>query len=294
MHKRISTFVIAAVACQCALLADSHQTGTITWNPRYESFACDSALTVNVFWTSARLPDFILGLEPDAALDGRVALALASVVPLRADPAPNKTFTNMAGRIQETAPCTFRITSGISERERLVLHARIKPGTRVVLTVNDQTSTNFVVSQGAIIYDSKIVVDSGALHVLKALAVAYSRGFDNGPELARDSRGRYNIMPKGFRNHLIETQEISFASRIGRSADCCAQAAMVTFKVTVSPEGSVLLAVPGNGSADLLAKLAPLVQSLKLKPFISVGVPVYAEGYLTLLVERSGRVSYLY
>ena len=290
-------------------LVSTVSANTIEWQPAYKTFACASDLTIKVTWVGNGPPDFILGLETDPKLTGQVQMDLATIVPpSRSSMNAALAFQNVPERLWETVPCTISFSSLPQEGKRLALHARFGPNQRVILAVNEQMSINFVVGEGAIVYDGKVLADKGKLYVLKALGAAYSRSWEKaGPEVARSLTGQYFITSIGFRNHLIESAEIGLASH--RAVDCCAKTpvfaqalsptqpssapTLVTFKVRVSPEGSVVSATASNAPQSL-SGLSTLVRSVKLKPFLADGGPVFAEGLLTLLVEPSGRVSYSY
>ncbi len=280
---------------------------TIEWQPVYKTFACASDLTIRVTWVGNGAPDFMLGLETDSKLSGQVQVDLATVSPpSRATMSGTVAFQNVLERLWETSPCIISLSSVPQEAKRLALHARFGPNQRVILTVNDQMSINFVVGEGVIVYDGKVLADKGKLYVLKAFGAAYSRSWEKaGPEVARGLSGQYFITSTGFRNHLIESAEVGLASR--RAVDCCATTpihaqalspqsnapTLVAFKVRVSPEGDIVSATASNIPSSLFG-LTALVRSVKLKPFVADGAPVYAEGLLTFLVEPSGRVSYSY
>lgn len=276
-----------------SLLSDTHRTGTIEWSPRYKSFACGSTLTLNISSGGDGAADVIVGVESDAALGDRVEAAAGAVIPSVVDASPQKTFQDLGGSLDLTTPCTISLNSSVGAGKRVALHGRLGANKRIVLLINNETSVNFVVGSGAIIYDGKILVDSGKLHVLKVMAAAYSRGMQGGQEIARDGAGRHIIMPMGFRNHLIETPELTFASR-QTGNECCAKATMATFWILVSTEGNIIAVKPTNVPSDSAARLLALVSSLKVKPFVSNGRAVTAEGFLTLLLEPAGRTWYLY
>lgn len=275
--------------------AQSHVLGTIEWEPQHRKFACDSSVVVQASLSPNAADELIVGLEgaPEAA---GVELALGSVVPVAAHPTPTRrVFTNRSTAIRQTAPCLFEFSAEPPGRERLALHVRVKPNTRVTLLVNGETSASLVVTRGVLLHNGRIIADAGALYVLRAAAAGVTRGFfKDAPELVRDPRGLHIITATGFRNHLIETPGLKFASRSRQEDGCCAGATLVTFKVGVAPSGEVVSVEPLHVPPQLAQKLTRLLEELRLKPFEQDGVGVYAEGFLTLLLDRTGRVWYPY
>lgn len=289
-------FALLLCVAASAAGAQTHVRTTIEWQPQYQKFPCDSPVILQASLTPAAAGELIVGLEGAPKTAGAVEIALASVVPFAAHPtAARRVFTNLSPSIRQAAPCVFDFSAEPPAKERLALHVRVKPDTRVTLQVNGQTSASLVVTRGVVLYDGRIVIDSGALYVLRASAVGITRGFfDEGPELLRDPQGRPIITPKGFRNHLIETPELRLASRASWEGECCAGASLVTFKVAVAPDGEVVSVEPLSVPPQQAERLTRLLPGLRLKPFVQDGTGVYAEGFLTLLLDKAGRAAFLY
>lgn len=279
-----------------AAAAQTQVRTTIEWNPEYLRFSCDSAVVLRASLAPLAAEELIVGLEGSPEVAGNVMLALASVVPTPAEPAAGKrVFANHPAGITQSAPCIYDIAVRLPERERPVLHVRVKPGTRVTMIANGETVASLAVTRGALLHNGRIITDAGALYVLQAAAVAVTRGFsENSTELVADARGRRLITPKGFRHHLVETSYLKFASRVDWNDECCAGATLVTFNLRVAPNGEVVAAEPLDVPAEHTDRLARLLRGLRLKPFEEDGVPVAAEGVLTLLMNKSGRVALLY
>src|SRR5260370_42399721 len=103
-------------------------------------------------------------------------------------------FQNVLDRLWETSPCIISLSSVPQEAKSLALHARFGPNQRVILTVNDQMSIHFVLGEGVIVYDGKVVAAKGKLYVLKAFGAPYSRSWETaGPEAARCRSAQYFI-----------------------------------------------------------------------------------------------------
>ncbi len=252
---------------------------------------CSSALTIKVAMNDASRSDLILGVESDPALGDTLEMTLGTVAQPGSNVPPRIIFDNATQRLSETAPCTVSLASFPAEGRRFALHARVGTDKRVILTVNGKTQINFVVGPGAVVYDGRLVLDKAPFYALKAVAAVYTRAFQNPVvEISRSPSGRYVITPRGFQNHLMETEEVRFAS--GGRGQCCTNPTLVSFSIEVSPEGQVMKAVPVHVPPEQLASLSRIVMGLKLKPFVANGAPVAAEGLLTLLVEPSGKAWY--
>ncbi len=147
------TTFLAWSAIQC--IGDTHQTGKLEWRPSYKTFQCDSAITINVSWSGSNDPDVMFGIEADASLGQDTQIAVGSVLPWSVDQSSSKTFANVPERLTEVAACVYRVDAVGGSGRRIAIHARMASNKRVIFAINGQTSADFVVNNGAVVYGGK-------------------------------------------------------------------------------------------------------------------------------------------
>jgi len=290
---RLLLFLCSVASAQIGV---QHGSPAAPWNVNYRSVDCKDTITIHVTGSGIPTPDFILGLDGDPALGDDVSFALASIYTIHSGSfVPSRPFDDLTDRMKDSVPCVLNVFLSKSEPKRVVLHVRAAPARHVSLDLESQPRTEFVMGGGSVIYDGRVVMDSGRLHVLKLLALTYVRGStQSNSEVVRLPTGKYFITAIGLKQHLIENSEISFPPSKGTRFACCENAKLATFKIDVSPAGQVTSAVSVKVPAEESTKLTGLVSSLRIKPFQYDGKYVTAEGYLTLLLESSGRIYYFH